>query len=479
VVSSCGHHRSALHRVLQALPRAGHGIACLARRLVVERLARRGELGLRTLQLLLQRLRHANVLLLAALQLALQLLLLPLRFALGGLALLFGLTQRCLVLTQRGLLLALCLALRLLVLPMRFAHRLFLLLHRLAVRLLVLAHRLLVLALCLFLLALGFELCFAHRLFVLLHRLAVCLLVLALCLFLLALGFELCLAHRLFVLLHRLAVRLLALPHLMLARAFVLLFEGLARRLCLGQRLAQLLQLAFGLRELVLRRFDARRGAFDHLDGVLGDGLGSGDDGGEQTQDTAGKGAGEHEDLRGNERWRDDLTRRGAQHSSSSGTIRERAPFPGASLEPRAWWLVACGLTAVRLAPRRCEPSRRAWRAIEIADRERRTSTSHAAPTCEWGKACSSARYFRSMTSSRLTSTVPLSTAMPTLPPSRLGALPASTTSTPFNHHAARGSVVHEHDVVPDAGGEAALVVAREPFNPRTRRSTTMRRSPR
>jgi len=287
--------------VLQALPRAGHGIACLARRLVVERLARRGELGLRTLQLLLQRLRHANVLLLAALQLALQLLLLPLRFALGGLALLFGLTQRCLVLTQRGLLLALCLALRLLVLPMRFAHRLFLLLHRLAVRLLVLAHRLLVLALCLFLLALGFELCFAHRLFVLLHRLAVCLLVLALCLFLLALGFELCLAHRLFVLLHRLAVRLLALPHLMLARAFVLLSDGLAlaRRLRLGQRLAQLLQLAFGLRELVLRRFDARRGAFDHLDGVLGDGLGSGDDGGEQTQHTAGKGAGEHEDLRG------------------------------------------------------------------------------------------------------------------------------------------------------------------------------------
>lgn len=287
--------RSALHRVLQALARAGHGFARLARRLVVERLARRLELGLGALQLLAQRLRHANVLLLVALQLALHPLVLPLRFALDGLALLFGLaprgfvlalglTLRLLVLPQSGFVLAqrrlvlpdglfvlaLGFTLRLLLLLLRFAQRLFVLLHRLAVRLLVL-----------------------------LHRLAVCLLVLALCLFVLPLR----LAHRLFVLLHRFAVRLLvlALPQLILALAFALRLDVLALTCHLrpGQRLAQLLHLAFGLRELVLGRFDACRGAFEQLEGVFWDGLGSGDDGGEDTQSTAGKDAGEHESLRG------------------------------------------------------------------------------------------------------------------------------------------------------------------------------------
>ena len=174
------------------------------------------------------------------------------------------------MLTQRRLVLLLGFTLGLLVLQLRLAHCLFVLLHGLAVRLLVLPHRLLALALCLFLLALGFELRLAHRLFLLLHRFAVRLLV-------------------------------LALPQLALALAFAHLLDvlALARRLRLGQRLAQLLQLAFGLCEFVLGCFDARRGVFDQLDGVLWDGLGSGDDGGEDTQGTADKSAGEHEDLRG------------------------------------------------------------------------------------------------------------------------------------------------------------------------------------
>jgi hypothetical protein len=93
--------RSALHRVQQALPRAGHGFARLARCLVVERLTCRIEVRLCALQFLVQRLRHANVLLLAALQLPLHLLALPLRVALGGLALLFGLALRGFVLAFR------------------------------------------------------------------------------------------------------------------------------------------------------------------------------------------------------------------------------------------------------------------------------------------------------------------------------------------------------------------------------------------
>ena len=262
--------------MLQALPRAADGLACLASRLVVERLVRRREVGLGALQFLVQGLRHANVLLLVALQFALQLLLLPLRLALGGLALFFGLAPHGFVL-----------ALRLLLLPLRLAHRLFVLLHGLAVRLLVLAHGLFVLLDGLFVLPLGFELRLAHRLFVLLHCLAMCLFVL-----------PLCFARFLFVPLHRLAVRLLvlALPQLILALAFLLRLDVLALASCLrlGQRLAHLLQLAFGLRELGVGRFDARRGAFDQLEGVLRDGLGSGDDGGEDTQGTADKGAGEH-----------------------------------------------------------------------------------------------------------------------------------------------------------------------------------------
>jgi hypothetical protein len=269
--------RSALHRVQQALPRARHGFARLARCLVVERLTRRIEVRLRALQFLAQRLRHANVLRLVALQLPLHLLALPLRVALGGLALLFGL------------------ALRGFVLPFRLAHRLLVL----AQRLFVLTQRSLVLLLGLTLGLLVLQLRLAHRLFLLQHRLAVSLLVLALCLFVL----QLRLAHGLFVLLHGLAVRLLvlALLQLVLVLAFARLLDvlALARRLRLGQRLAQLLHLAFGLRELVLGCFDARGSAFDQLDGVLWDGLGSGDDGGEDTQGAADKSAGEHEDLRG------------------------------------------------------------------------------------------------------------------------------------------------------------------------------------
>ncbi|HEX6812686.1 MAG TPA: hypothetical protein VF384_13750 [Planctomycetota bacterium] len=276
--------------MLQTAPRARHGLTRCERRLVIERLARRRELGLGLLQLLVHRLRHANVLLLVTLQLTLQPLLLPLRFALDRLALLLGLAPRCfvlafrrarrrfvlpqrgLVLTQRRLVLPngllvllLGFAVRLLVLPLRLAHGVLLLLHRLAMRLFVLAHRLLVLPDGLLVLLLRLALRLAHRLLVLLDRLAVCLLVLA---------------H----------------PQLVaLAPAWLLDVLALARRLRFGQQLAQLLHLAFGLRELGLGRFDARRGAFDQFEGVLWDGLGSGDDGGEgHTQGTADKGAGEH-----------------------------------------------------------------------------------------------------------------------------------------------------------------------------------------